>query len=254
MIFSQIGSPRSGILQNIERKTSLGLGTITDNTSPEYYKDEFLGYVNKWNNIVNIWIHEVDNEWSFDDANHGDFPIETFDIVDSQQDYGIDIDISAIKKVEIHDADDVATDGWITIPIKLSTDIEADRFGNDDGTPSSYWLSGNSILFDVPVDIAKIDKYRITYDRHAHAFVIGDTTAVPGFAEPFHDILVYGATMDWAEDKKKTLFNACKLALFGTQPRDKNGLKQMLQKYYSKRAEEFTPQIRRKEPSGGSWE
>lgn len=142
------------------------------------------------------------------------------------------------------------------MPIELSTDIQADRFGEDKGTPASYWLSGNSIIFDVPVDITEIDKYRITYDRHAHAFVIGDTIATPGFAEPFHPILVYGAVMNWAEDKKdkQVLFNACRLKIFGQHPKDKNGLKQMLQKYYLKRAGDFIPQIGRKAPEGGSWE
>ena len=62
--------------------------------------------------------------------------------------------------------------------------------------------------------------------------------------------------MNWTEGKKdkQSLFNTCRLALFGQHPKDRNGLKQMLQKYYSKRAEEFAPILQRVDPSGGDWE
>ena len=309
MEFNQIASPRSGVIQNIERISGLGLGTISDNAAPDYYLDNFLGLTNQWLDKVEQFIREANDEWIFDDTNNtGDIP-EEYDFVNDAQIATLDADIVKIRRVEARDAGTTATftaavtdvitsaaHGMSngkkvvltttgTLPTGLSTstryyvieattntfelsvdpggtavDItgtgsgvhtwsteedwynldyyqEKDRienlYGQDSGKPSKYFFQGRDFITDVPVDTAKADKYRITYDRTAHAFVIGDTTAEPGFASQFHWIIVYGAVMDWAEGKYPDIYQKCYLKIFGQNENDENSLKRMLQSHYS---------------------
>lgn len=257
MYFSQTSSPYNGIVQGIEFETGLGLGIISGNAAPDYWLAQFLIKINDWLNQVNCWIHEVDNEWPYDDSNHDNFPIETYATTDDQQDYALDSDISAIKKVEVHDADEATDEGWKDCDLQIWVDRDEDRFGEDSGAPTKYWLNGGSIIFDKPVDTDECDYYRITYDRQAHLFVIGDTTAEPGFAVPFHPILVFGPTMDWAQQRgKKDITAACYRKIFGNNardPKDPLGLYQSLRRHYRNRAQEFNARLIRKAPAGGSW-
>ena len=227
MVFSEVASPRSGIIQSIERTSKLGLGVISDNASPDYYLDFFLGKVNEWLTIVESWITESNDEWVFDDTNNtGDNP-EEFDFTDDTQIYDLDSDITKIRRVEFRDA---TTEDWSDAEYYLQKDRIEDLYGQDSSTPSKYFLQGRSFITDIPVDTAKIDKYRITYSRTGHNFVIGDTTAEAGFAEQFHWLLVYGPVMDWTKDKD--IYNKMYSKIFGGGEGDPNSLKSMLQKYY----------------------
>jgi len=254
MYFSQTSSPYGGIIQNIERETKLGLGTISGNTAPDYYLAHFTVLVNNWNNYCNHMIQSVSGEWTHDDGNNTGFPIETYSTTDDQQDHGLDSDIRNVRMVEMHDANEDADEGWFRLEFQPFKDREADRFGYDSGTPSKYWLSGGSVVWDVPVDTDDVDYYRITYDRQATAFEITDTTQTPGFLSDFHPILVYGPSWEWAQGKgRNEIVAKCEKMLFGTTP-DFPGLIKLMKQYYGKRATEFAPMIARNPVSGGSWE
>jgi len=230
MEFNQIASPRSGVIQNIERISGLGLGTISDNAAPDYYLDNFLGLTNQWLDKVEQFIREANDEWIFDDTNNtGDIP-EEFDFVDDAQTATLDADIVKIRRVEARDATSL---DWYDLDYYQEKDRIENLYGQDSGKPSKYFFQGRDFITDVPVDTAKVDKYRITYDRTAHAFVIGDTTAEPGFAAQFHWIIVYGAVMDWAEGKYPDIYQKCYLKIFGQNENDENSLKRMLQSHYS---------------------
>ncbi len=114
--------------------------------------------------------------------------------------------------------------------------LEADRpdniYGQNSAQPNKYFQQGRKLIFDVPIDTAKADKYRITFDRHGHEFVIGDTDAEPGFDKRFHQILYWGPTMDYAAGKYPDIFNKARLKIFGVNENDKDSLRNMLKKHY----------------------
>ena len=252
MRFNITASPRNGIIQGIERTTGLGLGTISGNAAPDYYLDYFTQEVNNWLNYATHIIQRVSSEWTYDDANHSDFPIEEYATVDSQQDHGLDSDIKTIRRVEMRDATADAGEGWYDLDFQYEADRQEDRFAEEDGTPTHYWLSGRSIIWNVPADIAKVDTYRLTYDRHADEFTISDTIKEPGFEKTFHPILVYGPSLTWATGRNPNVAVLCEKKLFGMS-RDMPGLIKMLKQHYFKQANQFIPTIGRKAPSGGSW-
>ena len=243
MQFSQIASPYQGIIQNQERESKLGLATISDNASPNYWLAYFLGKTNEWLHTVNGWIREVNDEWIYDDINNtGDIPKE-FNFTDDTQIYDLDSDIVKIRRVEAYDVDSA---DWYDLDYYYETDRVEDLYGQDSGKPNKYFLQGRQFITDIPVDTIKSTKYRITYDRHAHEFVIGDTTAVPGFDKQFHWLLVYGPVMDWAEGKYPDIYGKCRLKIFGQGEGDPNALKTMLQEFYQKQNRSIIYKIKRK--------
>lgn len=225
---------RNGIVQNIEVESKLGLATISDNSAPDYYLNYFLSKVNEWLHIVNHWIGQVNDEWVRKDINNTEDILETYDCAVSTQSYDLDSDVVKIRQVQVHDATKAATKGWSDLDYNYEVDRDEDLYGQSDGAPSSYFLEGRKIIFDCPVDIAKVDKYRIKKDMHAHEFVIGDTDVEPGFDKQFHWILVYGPIMDWASGKFPDIYNKCRIKIFGLGEGDPNALKDMLQEHYVK--------------------
>lgn len=247
MQFSNITS-KAGLIQSIEQITNLGDANISGVTLKLAY---FTNLINSWLHIVTHWIQEVDGEWTYDDANHGNMPEEAFAFVDDQQNYGLtatgEMDSLIVRKVEIQD---VTTDDWTALDFCLNKDIPENYDGVDKGKPTKYWLSGGSIVFDCPVDTTKTDNFRITYDRNAHIFTTADTTAEPGFDQKFHMILVYGPAMEWAlENGNNGIAERCRRMIFGTDTVIDVGLKGMLEQFYSKRAAQSLPAIGRKKIS-----
>ena len=232
---------KNGIIQGIERELGYIDGQISGDAT---FLARVTQKVNDWLSIVNIWAHEVDGEQLYDDHNHGNFPIEAFDFTDNQQDYGLSTngeqDGLSIIKVEARDA---TSQDYYDLGLLLQRDIPDNFWSLDKNKPSQYLLSGGSIIFDVPIDKTKADKYRITYDRQAHSFVVGDTTAKPGFNSDFHSILIYGPTMDLA-DNQVGIYNKCYAKIFG-DGRMWEGYKKLLQKYYLNRVQQVMTTPRR---------
>ena len=243
MVFNEIASPRSGIIQMQEKTAELGLGTISGNAAPDYYLDLFTGKTNEWLHVVTQWIQQVSDEWNFDDSNNTGFQIESYSAVNDQQDYGLDTDIAKIRKIEVRDATSLE---YSTLDYIYEKDRAEDRFGKDSDSPSGYWFSGRSLVFNVPVDSAKTDKYQITYDRHSSVFAISDTTKVPGFDKTFHWLLVYGPVMDFTFRRKPEISAMCRDKIFGAGENDPRALKTMLEDFYINQNKNATNSIGRK--------
>lgn len=245
---------KNGIIQMIEKTTKLGLGTISGNAAPDYYLDYFTQLVNNWLGYTTSMIQGMSREAIYDDVNNTGFQTEEYNTVDDQQDYGLDSDISSIRIVEIRDATQAdTTKGFSTIPFVEVRDRLGDRFGEDEGTPTGWWLEGRSIVFNVPTDTATVDVYRVTYDRHAHDFTTSDTTAEPGFDKQFQMILVYGPVLEWAMLKgKQETVALCREMLYGVSP-TMPGLMKLMKKHYKNQIKELKRAVNRKVTSGGSW-
>ena len=233
-----------GLIQMCERESKLGLGVISDNASPDYYLTLFLAKINEWLNIVEFWIGEVNDEVIFDDVNNtGDIP-EEFSFTDDTQIYDLDSDITKIRKVEFHDATKDADTCWSTAEYYLQKDRREDLYEEESDSPLYYFIQGRAFITDVPVDTAKVDKYRITYSRHGHEFIVTDTTAEAGFDKVFHPILYYGSVMDWTKDKD--IFNKCYAKIFGKGEGDPLSLKFMLQQHYKNQLPNVPNKVGRK--------
>lgn len=246
MQFSDTSSPYNGIIQNQERESKLGLGTISGNAAPNYWLAYFLGKTNEWLHMVNHWIHEINDEWIYDDVNNTGTIPEEYTPTDDTQSYSLDSDITKIRKVEGYS---VSSSAWYDLDYYYESDRLENLYGQTKNTISKYFIQGRNLIFDVPVDITKTSKYRITYDRQAHEFVIGDITATPGFDKQFHWLLVYGPVMDWAAGKYPDIYNACRIKIFGAGDGDPNALKTMLQEHYQKQNRDMKYILKREEKS-----
>lgn len=200
----------------IEHILKTGDASISGDSIKLAYATEL---VNNWLQYVNQLLHRVQGEHAYDDANNTGFQIEEFDAVDNQQNYGLSTngerDNLIITKVEIKGATSLT---YSDLPCRLQKDIPEDAFNQDSGTPTSFWLSGGSIVFDCPIDTALVSKYRIWYDRHAHLFATDDTTAEPGFDSAYHSILYYGPSLELAKGDVNVI-NQCNTALYGNGKR-----------------------------------
>lgn len=135
--------------------------------------------------------------------------------------------------------------GWYDLKDYKEKDRIDDLYGQKSDSPIKYFMQGRSLITDVPVDTAKVDKYRITQDRLAHEFVIGDTDAEPGINKQFHWLYVYLPTMAWAENKNPQIFQAMNLKIYGQGENDPRALKTMLQDHYLNQGKDIIPMVER---------
>jgi hypothetical protein len=247
MVFSDTTN-KNGIIQHIEQITNLGDAYISGTNTRLYY----------WVNLVNQWLHyctqriqTVSPNWNYDDANHLDgssnptLPIEAFACVDDQQNYGLtstgEMDSLVVLKVEIRDA---TTEEYKTIDFTPADKLPDDIWAQDSGEPTSYYLSGGSIIFNCPIDTALIDYFQVTYDRNAHVFTYNDTTAQPGFDQKFHMILAYGPAYEWAlQTGNQTISEMCRRMLFGTDNIVDIGLIRSMENFYIRRSNLAYPNL-----------
>lgn len=240
LVFSDTTNKENGIIQGIEALT-LGYGKITGVTNELAF---FTQQVNLAKVQVAEWMRQHSGQAPTDDINNGaTLPIEEYSTVDNQQNYGLDTDIKTIKKIECHDATKAATVGWYDLDFTHPADFPEDRFGLDSGAPTAYSIEGRSIVFDVPVDTALVDKYRVTYDRNTHPFVVGDTTATSGFPDTIDPLLIWMPAKVWAmlnnkDGNKKGLIEQCNEQI--------KLLYDTLVEHCTTQVEDFQPELKRK--------
>jgi len=219
---------RNGLVQLYEIETGLGFGAVSDNSAPDYRLNIFTVRANEWIHIANQWLQKANDEQIHDDTNNvGDIP-EEYSFSTDTQIYDMDADILAGRKYQARDA---VTLDWYDLDYYYLKDRIADLYGQDSGKPSKYFIQGRQLITDIPVDVAKVDKYRITYDRNAHLFVVGDTTAEPGFNQAYHSLIYWGPVMDYASGKYPDIFSKARLKVFGIDENDPNSLKNMMLEY-----------------------
>jgi len=139
-------------------------------------------------------IQKSDGVWKWDDTNSSDLPLATTSLVASQPDYSIAVTHLKIERVRAKDS----AGNWITLTRVNSRDLtDTDRAAT--GTPSQYYLRGNSIfLVDAP-SYASSGGLEVTFQRGASYFASTDTTKTPGFATQFHRLISLYAALDYCE-------------------------------------------------------
>ncbi len=190
-------------------------------------------------------ILRADQRWEWDDINNTDLAIGKTNIVSGQRDYGITgATYLKITKVICKDANG----DWKTlIPIdKNSPEARNMNEQRNSGTPKYYDLIGNSVFLEPVPNYAKTLGLRIFFQRNIHYFVVGDTIAEPGFAQPYHRLISLYASEDYL------LVNETWGRLKGVQIKIKE-LENGLLEFYATRNPEDKPRIRfRKENYGAN--
>lgn len=180
---------------------------------------------------ANMGINEVvglilgaDGRWQFDDTNYTDLPIGTTNLVLNQQDYGIDVSMVDITRVECKDVNG----NWqylvpfdqkdLTPPLGTPTPIgtltanatlggnnySLTEFMNTAGTPIYYDKIANSIFLYPKPSYNSTGGLKVYFQRKASYFVVADTTKRPGFANHLHRYISFYMAKDYAVAKMLT--------------------------------------------------
>jgi hypothetical protein len=162
--------------------------------------------------IVSMILESVD-ESDFDDARNTTYPIKTTSLGANQRDYSIPVSEKVLKIKRV----DVTYDGtnWYRAsPIddgEIQQDMGANQAVTDNNfiqTNPRYDVKYNSI-FLYPAPVSTTGSIRIEWTRNITPFttadyttVLTDSTVVPGFDDPFHPMLAYGPSLDYAISKQ----------------------------------------------------
>lgn len=142
-------------------------------------------------------IHEVDNNWLYDDKSHPDLPFATTNIITNQYKYQLPNNLLSILKVEIKQGS----------TYQELTRKEEPTIPSTSGTPNSYSVVDEYIILDPIPNQDITDGLRITYKREAINFTTTDDTKEPPLPEWLQYYLVYGAAIEYAKFYKPELIN-----------------------------------------------
>lgn len=189
MVFND-DSLKQGIVNDID----FILGT----TTTDFSLANKTRCVNRWLDRATGLILQADGKWEWDDSNQTDLPIATTSLVANQKDYAISgATFLKVLKVECKDS----TGDWRALDQIDTTQRKKVLLDDPDetaGSPTQFDLRYNSIFLFPKPSYASSAGLKVYYQRVCDYFVAGDTTQEPGFAAPFHRLLSYGASLDFA--------------------------------------------------------
>ena len=225
---------KSGIIQNVETMCDLGDAHISGNTANLRY---FNGMINRVQSRVWHLIHQLTGNWSYDDGSNTDLPVATTDLASGTGSYALPSDALTVKRIEVKDEND----NWYKLKPLVEERIHGaiDEFNDVDGTPIHYTLKNGVVKLYPAPNYAKSDGLKIYYDREAVAFDHDATTATPGFASPYHEIIPIGASIEWYKIKQP------QSPTLQGYIQDYMKLEQSIKEHYSKRFKDYKPKVSR---------
>ena len=192
MIFSNSTS-KTGIVEDIDY--------LVGSDSSSYPIEQKTRNINrKYDEVVSL-ILSCDGRWQWDDTNNTDLPIATTTLVDSQADYNISgSTFLDVTRVEVKD---INGNYQLLKPFDQRdiTNQSLTEFQETPGMPLFYDKVGDSIvLYPKPSSsyVTNSEGLKVYFQRNASYFTVSDTTKSPGFAAPFHRLLSFGASLDYA--------------------------------------------------------
>lgn len=188
---------RSGIIQQAERLTDLGVGTITADTN--LLKD-FTVFANEVGDDIWFAIFNASGAWQWDDSNNTDLPVATANIVSGTYRYALPTDALTIKRIEIKDENG----SWIKLkPITTEKErLAISSLEEQSGMPIHYFAVNDTIQLYPKPDYASTDGMKVYFDRATASFAYNDTTQAPGIASPFHGLYPLGMAIMWLKIKQ----------------------------------------------------
>jgi hypothetical protein len=201
MIFSDATS-KNGLIQECEFWTNLGDGTISGDTT---LKAVFANRLNRAFDSVLPLVLSKNDKMRWDDPNHTDHPIATFDLVSGQNDYTMLEDEDGLSILNITDV--------MILPAASSTQyMRLRRMTLDEpralramspnptdiGIPSAFLEKGNVIFFNWTPNYSATDGGKVFFERIPEYFTAtGNDTLSPGIPVPFQPLLALYASLDW---------------------------------------------------------
>lgn len=191
----------TGLIQDCEAKTLLGNAAISGNTT--LLKD-FTRWINEgYGKIMDI-IMRADGRFQFDDPNHSDTPIKTFNITANTKEVtGIlsSAPTAAADWLEIERVECCDENGTFylleEIDIQDITSEAMSEFEKASSIPRYYDLTGSLLRLYPAPSYSYTNGLKIYYKREPDYFAYTDTTQRPGFATKFHHYLSDYATFKW---------------------------------------------------------
>lgn len=231
MVFNDTTN-NSGLCQEVD--------ALCDSDTTSYPLKDKTRRINAALEQVVGWILTADGTWQWDDSNYTDLPIGTINLIASQSGYTFNDKFLEIEKVEIKDFNG----DWQ--PLKNIDELEEreeslDQMFETDGLPEYYdKISDDTIkLYPAPTAATTTltNGLRVHFRRTAHLFEAdgSDTTAMPGFASPYHVILAYMASIPFCMTYKKD-----RVSLYEKRVMD---LKNELIQLYSQREKDVRKQM-----------
>ncbi len=203
MVFNDT-SNKNGIIQKIEVLLRFQDGGISGDST---LLKQFTGLINDRYNEICAKILSWSSGWGWDDSNYTDHPRGVANLVGSQRDYTLPVaatsnDASTLLTVERIVVLDASGLEYELVPTdKSEASLNLDYLTA--GLPQFYKLTGNSVKIwpsanssNTTLTNGLIVYFRRTPDQ----FTSSDTTQQPGFALPYHQILAYGAVLDYGRD------------------------------------------------------
>lgn len=168
-------------------------------------------------------ILESQDESDFDDARRTNYPVATTPLVANQRDYAFGVTEKVLKVKRVDFTWNGGTNWYRGEPIDSgslnfglgftqasSTDAELDQ-NFIQISPKYDFAYGSVWVYPMPTatDVSNGSTIRVEWERQILPFtsadytsVITDSTAVPGFDDPFHIMLAYGAAFEFASSKQ----------------------------------------------------
>lgn len=212
---------------------------LTNATTNVYTNAERLISLNRHLNDVTTLILRSQDEWDFDDSNNNDFPILTANLVANQAPYTLPTSTLKVKRLEIsYDG----TNFYKGSPLDISERMlptATNALGDFSTTEPYYDLQSNTFwLYPTPTTNVN-SGLKIWISRGPVEFTSGQLvtgTLEPGFDSLFHDILAYGAALDFCIARN--------LPQLETLKREFEEKKSLLQNHYGHKQEDRITNLR----------
>lgn len=210
---------------------------LTSTNSASFTDADIVILANNAVEHIEALINASDSRWEFDDTNQTDIPIATATITSGQQDYSLATSHISIDRVEIKDS----TGNWRLLTPIDQHDVRFQALAEGETTRSGAYYATNGIplqydkmastiyLFPTP-NYTQASSLKIYFTRPPVAFVVGDTSAQPGFNSLFHDLVSYWIAYEFAmangKANQNTLFQAIQakeqnmIEFYGLRSRD----------------------------------
>lgn len=202
MVFSDAGGGQ-GLIQDVDFR----LGT----DSTEYSTADKTRNINARYSEVWALIFDAYGGWTFMDDNisgvsgnvtpgANDGPYADVAIVSGTGVYALPAGTLVVKGVQVLQPNG-GTWGVPLVPLTYEEFIQKGGdafFTSSTGVPWAYMLQGDVIRLLPAPNYSQSASLRVFFDQDISNFAVGDTTKVPGFASPFHNLLSIGAALDYA--------------------------------------------------------
>lgn len=199
---------------------------LTNTDTSSYTDANLLIDINIWYQKVGSIIYDSQDDSDFDDQRRTDYPMQTTPFIVTggipQRDYSFGVNEKVLKYKRV----DITYDG-VTWVRALPLDDGSYKYGmGDDSTAAAVlavdqYFSTAAPRYDVKYgslfiyptatsdQVAAGAKIRAEWERNVTPFitsdytsVLTDSTVVPGFDDPFHPILAYGAAFEYASSRQ----------------------------------------------------